>query len=626
MRSVWAFPGQGSQRKGMGGDLFDRHSHLVRRADEVLGYSLRRLCLEDPDGVLGQTRYTQPALFAVSALTFIEKRDAGEALPTMFAGHSLGEFSALFAAGAFDFETGIALVDKRGRLMTDAPRGAMAAVIDLDQERVASLIAASPFDRIDLANINAADQIVISGDYDQIAACETLFTNAGGRFIRLNVSAAFHSRFMRDVEREYAGFLAGFDLKPLEHPVIANRTARPYPKTGYLDLISEQISHPVRWYESISWLLAHGLETFAEVGPGNVLSGLYAKIRRAPMPMPSPAAEQPEVASSPASGVAAPVVQAQAGPRIVFMYSGQGSQYYAMGKELYENNPVFRAAMDDCESIYRAKTGRSMVAELYDAANRHRELNDIMLSHPALYSVGYALTQALIDAGVRPDAVLGYSLGEYVAATVSGAMRYEDALQMVMRQAELVRERASGGGMLSVMTPVEHLRQHPQLYAGCILASVNFDGNFVISGEIGTLRALKTALDAESILSVLLPVEHSFHSPAMDAIESEFRRFLADIGIDAPNLPAYSAMSATRVERFDAEHFWNVIRRPVEFHKLVGEISDGESCRFIDLSPTGALSTFIKYGYGGRVAHAASMNQFGRDTATLSRLLSDLAV
>jgi malonyl CoA-acyl carrier protein transacylase len=626
MRSVWAFPGQGSQRKGMGGDLFDRHPNLVRRADEVLGYSLRRLCLEDPDGVLGQTRYTQPALFAVSALSLVERLDSGEKLPTAFAGHSLGEFNALFAAGAFDFETGIALVDKRGRLMTEAPRGAMAAVIGLDQDQVVSLIAASPFDRIDLANINAVDQIVISGDYDQIAACETLFTGAGGRFVRLNVSAAFHSRFMRDVEREYAGFLAGFDLKPLEHPVIANRTARPYPKTGYLDLISEQISHPVRWYESMSWLLAHGLETFAEVGPGNVLSGLFAKIRRAPLPLSASAVAQPETAPRSASGIVARGAQAKTGPKIVFMYSGQGSQYYAMGKEFYETNAVFRTAMDDCDAIYRAQTGRSMVAELYDAANRHRELNDIMLSHPALYSVGYALTKALIDAGVRPDAVLGYSLGEYVAATVSGAMRYQDALQMVMRQAELVRERASGGGMLSVMTPVEHLHRHPQLYAGCILASVNFDGNFVISGEIGILRALKTALDAESILSVLLPVEHSFHSPAMDAIESEFRRFLVDIGIDAPNLPAYSAMSAARVECFDAEHFWNVIRRPVEFHKLVGEISGSETCRFVDLSPTGVLSTFIKYGYGGRVAHAASMNQFGRDVATLTKLRSELAV
>lgn len=609
----------------MGGELFDRHQALVRRADEILGFSLRRLCLEDPDGVLGQTRYTQPALFAVSALSFIEKRDAGETLPAIFAGHSLGEFNALFAAGAFDFETGIALVDKRGRLMTEAPRGAMAAVIGLDQDRVAELIEASPFDRIDLANINAADQIVISGDFDQIAACEDMFTGAGGRFVRLNVSAAFHSRFMRDVEREYAGFLEGLDLRPLEHPVIANRTARPYPKTGYGDLISEQISHPVRWYESMSWLLSNGLETFAEVGPGSVLSGLFAKIRRAPMALSTSVVGLSEP-PAPASSAAVGGTRTKAGPKTVFMYSGQGSQYYAMGRELYENNPVFRAAMDDCDSIYRAKTGRSMTAEIYDPANRHRELNDIMLSHPALYSLGYSLTQALIDAGVRPDAVLGYSLGEYVAATVSGAIRFEDALQMVMHQAELVRERASGGGMLSVMTPVEHLHRHPQLYGECILASVNFDGNFVVSGDIAVLRALKRALDAESILAVLLPVEHSFHSPAMDAIEDEFRRFMAGIGIDMPNTPAYSSMSAARVERFDAEHFWNVIRRPVKFHELIGEIDGSEAVRFVDLSPTGALSTFIKYGYGDRVMHAASMNQFGRDTATLSKLLSDLVV
>ena len=617
MTTVWAFPGQGSQRKGMGAALFERHAPLVRRADEVLGYSLRTLCVEDPDGVLGQTRYTQPALFAVSALSFLDKRDAAGA-PDVYARHSLGKFNALFAAGAFDFETGIALVDKRGKLMSEAPRGAMAAVIGLSEDIVRELLAASPFADIDLANINSPTQMVISGDYDQIGACEPMFTVAGGRFVRLDVSAAFHSRAMRGVESEFAAFLSGFELRPLAAEVIANCTARPYPLTGYADLITRQITHPVRWYESMSRLLARGVDTFAEVGPGDVLSGLFVKIRKAPMALPA------EDAGSDDAGTAAATPAAQARPKLVFMYSGQGSQYYAMGKELYRTHAVFRAAMDECDAIYGRLTGRSMVAELYDDANRHRDLTDILLSHPALFSIGYALTQVLLDAGIRPDAVLGYSLGEYVASTVSGAMRCEDALRLVVHQATLVRANASGGGMLSVLAPVAHLHANPALYDGCILASVNFDGNFVVSADAGTLRALKRALDAQSVVSSILPVEHSFHSPAMDAIEDEFRRFAADLDMGPATLPAYSAMSAGPVERFDADHFWNVIRRPVEFHKLVGALHEREPCRFIDLSPTGTLSSFIKYGYGGRVVHAASMNQFGRDAATVSRLLAEL--
>ncbi len=616
MTSIWTFPGQGAQRKGMGAELFDRYPQLVRGADEILGYSLRELCLEDPDDVLGQTQFTQPALFAVSALSFLDKRDASSPLPDTFAGHSLGEFNALYAAGAFDFETGLALVHKRGQLMAHAPRGAMAAIIGLDQDRITALLASSPFDAIDLANINDSKQIVISGDYDQISACESLFTDAGARFIRLKVSAAFHSRFMRDVEAEFGAFLDGFELKPLLHEVIANCTARPYPKTGYRDLITQQITSPVRWYESMSWLLARGLQSFSEVGPGDVLSGLFVKIKKAPMTL--PAERVAVVQTTPA------IASQDKKPKLVFMYSGQGSQYYAMGKELYNTNAVFRASMDACDEIYRVQTGRSMVAEIYDDANRHRDLTDIMLSHPALYSIGYALTQVLLDAGIRPDAVLGYSLGEYVAATISGAIRYDDALRIVVHQAALVRARASGGGMLSVLTSVEHMSRHPQLYAGCMLASVNFEGNFVLSAEAGVLRELKRQLDAQSIVSLILPVEHSFHSPAMDAIEDEFRRFAADIRMDALSTPAYSSMSADEVPCFDTEHFWKVIRQPVEFHKLVGTLSQRESCRFIDLSPTGTLSSFIKYGYGSGVAHASAINQFGRDTASVSKLLSEL--
>lgn len=618
MTTVWAFPGQGSQRKGMGAELFERHAPLVRRADEVLGYSLRTLCVEDPDGVLGQTRYTQPALFAVSALTFLEKRDASGA-PDVYAGHSLGEFNALFAAGAFDFETGIALVDKRGKLMSEAPRGAMAAVIGLGEDTVRELLASSPFSDIDLANINSPTQMVISGDYDQIAACEPMFAAAGARLVRLDVSAAFHSRAMHGVESEFAAFLSGFELRPLTAEVIANCTARPYPATGYADLITRQITQPVRWYESMSRLLARGVDTFSEVGPGDVLSGLFVRIRKAPMALPAEDAGTGTGAHADATPPAAP-----ARPKLVFMYSGQGSQYYAMGKELYQTHAVFRAAMDECDAIYGQLTGRSMVAELYDDANRHRDLTDVMLSHPALFSIGYALTQVLLDAGIRPDAVLGYSLGEYVASTVSGAMRCEDALRLVVHQATLLRAKAAGGGMLSVLAPVAHMHAHPELYDGCILASVNFEGNFVVSADADRLRSLKRALDAASVVSAILPVEHSFHSPAMDAIEDEFRRFAADLEMAPSTLPAYSSMRAGPVERFDAEHFWNVIRQPVEFHKLVGALHEREPCRFIDLSPTGTLSSFIKYGYGGRVAHAASMNQFGRDAATVSRLLAEL--
>ncbi|MCC7247779.1 MAG: acyltransferase domain-containing protein, partial [Lysobacter sp.] len=215
MTSVWVFPGQGSQRKGMGEGLFERYARETAQADEVLGYSLRTLCLEDPDGVLNRTEFTQPALFAVSALSFLAKRDDGAVLPDVYAGHSLGEFNALFAADAFDFATGVALVAKRGELMSKAPRGAMAAVIGPDLTRVCALLDEAGLAEVDIANINSGSQIVISGLYEDIDRCQPVFAEAGARFARLNVSAAFHSRWMRDIQAQFADYIATQSLRPL---------------------------------------------------------------------------------------------------------------------------------------------------------------------------------------------------------------------------------------------------------------------------------------------------------------------------------------------------------------------------------------------------------------------------
>lgn len=618
MTSVWVFPGQGSQHKGMGADVFARFPELVREADEVLGYSIRALCLDDPDNVLRQTEFTQPALFVTSALTLLARRADGAAAPDVYAGHSLGEFNALFAAGAFDFRTGVALVAERGRLMAQVTSGAMAAVIGLGQDKVRALLASSAFSKIDIANINSAEQIVISGDEAEIAGCEALFTGAGARYVRLNVSAAFHSRFMADAERAFAAFLARMPLAPLKAQVISNYTARPYPASGYQELLTRQITQPIKWYESVSQLLAGGSVELEELGPGDVLTKLFFKIRQAPMAL----ADVGPASTAPAASVPAT-------RRTVFMYSGQGSQYYLMGKELYQQNAAFRTAMDECDAAHLAHTGRSMLAELYDDSKRHDEMADVLLAHPALFSLGYSLTQVLLQAGVAPDGLLGYSLGEYVAAAVAGVVTLDDAMRMVTTQARLISEQTFGGGMLSVLMPPRHFADHPEVYRGATLASVNFDssagGNFVVSADQQTLLAIKARLDAQDIVSLLLSVNHSFHSAAMDPIEAQFRRFLQTLPFQKPALPVYSAARGQAVEAFDDQYFWDVLREPVDFHKLVGTLSEQESFRFIDLGPTGTLSGFIKYGFGERVEQAVSINQFGKNMDTVSRLLTRLS-
>lgn len=160
---VYVFPGQGSQSKGMGQGLFDKYPELTSKADKILGYSIKKLCLEDPDENLRYTQYTQPAIYTVNALMYLNKIAKTGEKPSFVVGHSLGEYNALYAAGVIDFETGLKIVKKRGELMSRAKGGGMAAVIGLREEEVRDVLKENGIESIDIANINSCSQIVISG-------------------------------------------------------------------------------------------------------------------------------------------------------------------------------------------------------------------------------------------------------------------------------------------------------------------------------------------------------------------------------------------------------------------------------------------------------------------------------
>ncbi|MET9447116.1 ACP S-malonyltransferase [Streptomyces cinerochromogenes] len=619
MRSVYVFPGQGSQHKGMGAGLFEKFPELVAQADDVLGYSVEELCLRDPDRVLSQTRYTQPALYVVNSLTYLDRTTERGELPAAVAGHSLGEYCALFAAGAFDFATGLRLVAKRGELMSRAPKGAMAAVVNLDEERVREILTGLPFRNVDIANINARTQCILSGEYDELhdPRLRAAYTEAGARFVPLNVSAAFHSRCMTDVQQEFALHLAGFDLAELTLPVVANHTARPYPTKGYADHLAHQISGSVRWYESMSWLIAQGHRDFQEIGPGNVLTKLTAQILKDPLP----------VETAPAPRPAPAAVRARPRTELVFMYGGQGTQYHQMGRGLYDTDPVFRDAMDRCDAAHRATAGTSLLAAVHDDTRRGRPFDDILTSHAALYSIGYSLTEMLRAAGIHPDAVLGHSLGEYVAATVAGALSFEDGLRLVTRQARLLQERCPDGGMLSVLDSPDLYRSRRDLFGDIALAAVNYDRNFVVSGVDTRLTALQQALDAEGVITVRLPVRHAFHSALLDPIRPDFLSLTRDITVTTPRLPVHSSMLAGRLGARHSrdEYLWDVIRRPVRFDELMAsEFTAPDRHFFVDLSASGSFANFLKHGYAPALRGAPAINQFGNNSGTVRALRDEL--
>jgi malonyl CoA-acyl carrier protein transacylase len=268
----------------MGEAQFDRFPDEVAAADAVLGYSLRRLCLEDPERQLNQTAWTQPALYAVNALTYLDHIRRTGIRPAVTAGHSLGEYSALFAAGVFDFITGLRLVKKRGQLTSQARGGGMAAVMGINADSVHAVLRQAGLETIQLANLNSPEQLVISGPADDIVRAEAIFLSHGARrYVRLPVSAAFHSRYMSGAAEQFSAFLDDFVISNPRIPVISNVEARPYPAGQVKELMVRQITSAVRWQETMMYLLKQSNLQIEELGPGRVLTGLLERIRQAPV-------------------------------------------------------------------------------------------------------------------------------------------------------------------------------------------------------------------------------------------------------------------------------------------------------------------------------------------------------
>ena len=282
MSRIYLFPGQGSQRRGMGADVFPKFPDETAAADAILGYSVAQQCVEDPGDKLSQTEYTQPLLFTVSALTYLDTLRETGLKPDMVAGHSVGEFAALFAAGVFDFATGLRLVQKRGELMSRAVGGGMAAVVGMTPEEIQGVLQAAGFTTIDVANLNSPKQSVISGLKDDVLAVRSAFEAAGAKkFVPLDVSGAFHSRYMRPAQAEFESFARTLTFSAPTLPVIANVTARPYEHEQIIANMTRQITRPVRWVESMQYALQLPEPTFEEIGPGNVLTALMRQIKSA---------------------------------------------------------------------------------------------------------------------------------------------------------------------------------------------------------------------------------------------------------------------------------------------------------------------------------------------------------
>jgi [acyl-carrier-protein] S-malonyltransferase len=288
MKAALIFPGQGSQFSGMGRDLaesYPRIAEMYSEADEVLGFPISKLCFEGDPHVLTQTRNAQPAilLHSIAVLELLAKNGSVE--PAVCAGHSLGEYSALVAAGVLDGMDALKIVRKRGELMFEAgirQPGTMAALIGLAHEQIDSICSdASQDDSIAVvANVNSPEQIVVSGHVDAVERAMVLAEERGAkRAVRLNVSGAFHSPLVAPAAEELVAYIGQFDIRDARVGVITNADGKVVrSREEIIDALSRQLTSPVLWAESMSLLSESSSGPILEVGPGKVLKGLMKRI------------------------------------------------------------------------------------------------------------------------------------------------------------------------------------------------------------------------------------------------------------------------------------------------------------------------------------------------------------
>lgn len=280
---------------------------------------------------------------------------------------------------------------------------------------------------------------------------------------------------------------------------------------------------------------------------------------------------------------------------VVFMFSGQGSQFYQMGKDFYETNPVFKKTLDECDAFVQSYGGPALVAEIYGKPAKE-QFDDLLVTHPALVAIQYATYCMLADQGLHPDEVWGTSLGELVATAVAGVISIETALLTAISHSRLVHQQCPAGGMIAVIADRSVLNGYQEYLPNITFVGDNFDGHFTLSGPKADLDRLEAALKADKVNLVRLPVQFAFHSPFITSAKAEFLAYTAQQQWQPTGImPIISTMCAGQVEAFTNQYFWDVVEGQMRFQETVRNLEQQCSRLYVDLGPAGTSATFVKY-------------------------------
>jgi acyl transferase domain-containing protein len=280
------------------------------------------------------------------------------------------------------------------------------------------------------------------------------------------------------------------------------------------------------------------------------------------------------------------------------MFSGQGSQYYSMGKDLYDHHGTYRYWMNYCASVAESHIGVNLIDLIFkERADKYEPFTRTLYTSPAIFMVNYSAAQTLMDEGVEPDLLLGYSLGEIVALAVSGCVSVEEAIEFLINSSRLIEKKTPRAGMLAILYSRSIMDEYPEEFEETTVASLNFNRSFVLAGRVDRLKQVQQFLAEKSILTQLLPIDCGFHSPLIDEVESEYKTLLETIGPEESRIPVVSCAYARRLDHssITPTYYWDLIRGPVNFDKTVTMLEETGPYLYIDSGPSGTLATFVKY-------------------------------
>jgi len=309
------------------------------------------------------------------------------------------------------------------------------------------------------------------------------------------------------------------------------------------------------------------------------------------------------------------------------MFSGLGSQYYHMGKELFDTNPIFNKAMQECDTLVLRFAKESFIKEMYGKKGKNIPFDNLLLSATALLSIEYSLAQLLIQSHIYPQYLLGYSLGNITAAVVSEAMALDNAIEFLVDLTKEIQNHTNETEMLAILAPISIVQECIEQCDHVYITGENFDENFVVTGLPSKIERLVTILNAKKILFQKLPVKYGFHTKVIDSIKPYFdNTFPSRYKVQMTKYSICSEKFALNEHKVNPLYFWNAIRKPINFKKIIKELADNDRYTFIDVGPSGTLATFVKYllPHGSESTFIQSLNPFGNNCNTIDVLIKSL--